>query len=224
MSRDSASAEAAVGLGRPVDVQTTDVVFSLEVPEPAQQRDVILNVSGLLWHPGPHVDAAAYRATVAAVYDALVRAGRTVTLLPHVLPSDNPDDDVPAVEEFAATHAPDAEIYRPTSLTDVRSVLAGASLVIGSRMHACLNALSVGTPALPLAYSRKFAPLLSDLGWPHVIDLRDGGDDVAERVVAVAERTDLDGEVAALLVRAQAGLTVAQEVLASRVGERVGTP
>src|SRR5699024_9500305 len=37
---------------------------------------------------------------------------------------------------------------------------------------ACLNALSVGTPAIPLAYSRKFAPLLDSVGWTTGFDLR----------------------------------------------------
>ena len=53
--------------------------------------------------------------------------------------------------------------------------------MIGSRMHACLNALSVGTPAIPLAYSRKFAPLLGDLGWAHVVDLRTQASDADVR-------------------------------------------
>ncbi|ASK65550.1 hypothetical protein CFK39_06540 [Brachybacterium avium] len=32
-----------------------------------------------------------------------------------------------------------------------RKTIAGARLLIGSRMHACLNALPVGTSAIPLA-------------------------------------------------------------------------
>jgi colanic acid/amylovoran biosynthesis protein len=47
-------------------------------------------------------------------------------------------------------------------------------------MHACLNALSVGVPALPWAYSRKFKPLLDGLGWTASLDLRTE-QDVAER-------------------------------------------
>ena len=191
MARDTQSAVAADLLGRPADLLTTDVVFALEVPESDATRDVVLNVSGLLWHANPHVDAATYRRTVADVYDAFTSAGRTVSLLAHVLPSDHPDNDVPAVQEFARTHAPDAEVLQPSSLTDVRRMVAGASLVVGSRMHACLNALSVGTPTVPLAYSRKFAPLLSDLGWVHVLDLRNGEADVAGQVTDIAGRPGL---------------------------------
>ncbi len=223
MARDSASADAAASLGRPVDLTTSDVVFGLEVPDAPRERDVVLNVSGLLWHPNPHVDSAAYRRTVTETYDALLEAGRQVTLLPHVLPADNSDDDVPAVEEFVATHATGAEVYRPESLDDVRRTLAGASLVVGSRMHACLNALSVGTPALPLAYSRKFAPLLGDLGWSHVIDLRERQEGVAADVVAIAARADdLRPEAADLAARARGRLAEAAQALASTFGHAVG--
>ena len=47
-------------------------------------------------------------------------------------------------------------------------------------MHACLNSLSVGTPAIPLAYSRKFAPLLADSGWTRCVDLRNSADPVGD--------------------------------------------
>lgn len=215
MARDSESAKASATLGRAVDVLTTDVVFALDVPEPIAGHDVVLNVSGLLWHPGPHVDSATYRACVGKVYDTLVAQGRTVSLLAHVLPSDNSDDDMPAVEEFARTHASDAEIIRPESLTHVRQLLAGANLVVGSRMHACLNAMSVGTPAIPLAYSRKFAPLMADLGWQHVIDLRTASDGAEMRVADLAARDDLAGQVSTLRERAVSTLGKATEALAA---------
>lgn len=213
LARDSVSAEAAAALGRPVDLLTTDVVFALDVPDPSGQHDVVLNVSGLLWQPGPHVDHAEYRRTIAAVYDRLVGAGRRVSLLAHVLDSDDPDNDVPAVQEFQATRAPDAEVIIPTSLDETRGVLAGARLAIGSRMHACLNALSVGTPAIPLAYSRKFAPLLDDLGWSHVIDLRTGAATAPDRIEALLSEPQLAGDVATVRQRADVSLTRAVELL-----------
>ncbi len=142
MGRDSISGEAAQRLGRPVDVVATDVVFALPDPGTGPRRDVVLNVSGLLWRSNPHVDAAAYRDTVRQVYDTLRRSGRSVTLLAHVLSTIyHGDDDVPAIEAFAAEHATEAEVLIPESLEEVRQAVAGAELVIGSRMHACLNAL-----------------------------------------------------------------------------------
>lgn len=217
MARDSASAAAADSLGRPVDVLTTDVVFALDVPEAVTRRDVVLNVSGLLWRDNPHVPAAAYRRAVREVYQALRAEGRTVSLLAHVLASSGPDNDLPAVEEFGHRHAPEAERLVPASLTDVRQALRGAALVIGSRMHACLNALSVGTPAVPLAYSRKFAPLLGDLGWPHVVDLRDEPDRAAHRVTEIAGRDDLTATTAELGERTAGLLRRATDALGERI-------
>lgn len=191
MARDSVSADEAARLGRPVDVLTTDVVFALPTPDVARTRDVVLNVSGLLWHDNPHVDAGAYRRTMADLHRSLVASGREVSLLAHVLASGTPDDDIPAVQELSRTVAPDAEILVPSSLTEVREMVASARLVVGSRMHACLNALSVGTPAVPLAYSRKFAPLLGDLGWTATVDLRTQSAPVGA-VARLAARDDLD--------------------------------
>ena len=100
MARDSVSADYAASVGRPVDLLTTDVVFALPTPVVAKKRDVLLNVSGLLWQESPHVDAAAYRAVVTDLYRALTAEGRSVGLLAHVLDSSNADNDVPALHEF----------------------------------------------------------------------------------------------------------------------------
>ena len=91
-------------------------------------------------------------------------------------------------------------------------MVASCRLVIGSRMHACLNALSVGTPAIPLAYSRKFEPLLADLGWRRTVDLRRN-----EHTVALAlrhsEAPELDREAAEVRQRAAPLLDRAHDAL-----------
>lgn len=212
MARDSASAAYAASLGRPVDVLTTDVVFALPAPKVEKTRDVVLNISGLLWQPSPHVDSAAYRRIVTELFAALTDAGRTVTLLAHVIESDNPDNDAPAIRAFAAECAPTAEIVVPKDLDDVRSAAASARVVVGSRMHACLNALSVGTPAVPLAYSRKFEPLMHDLGWNHLVDLRSDGDPVGNARALILD-ADLEADMQALTARADALLGPAVSAL-----------
>ena len=202
MARDSVSAAYAARLGHPVDVLSTDVVLALPRPDAGRTRDVVLNVSGRLWAPNPHVDHEGYRATVLAVARGLLAAGRRVTLLAHVLDSPVADNDVPAVHEVAALlDQPEVDVVVPTGLADVRLGTASAALVVGARMHACLNGRSPGPPAVPLAYSRKFDPLLADLGWPHTVDLRRATDPVGQ-VLALAEK-DLAGDVAAVLARAE---------------------
>lgn len=199
LSRDRASEAEATALGRPADLSATDVVFALPVPSERERRGVMVNVSGLLWSENRHVDAASYRRAVRSLIDELLERGLEVTLLAHVIDNPNADNDVPAVREVAAEYDGRVGTAIPTSLAEVREMVAGAQLVIGSRMHACLNAISTGTPAIPWAYSRKFAPLLEDIGWTHLVDLRAEGDPVA------ATRAILDANsLESLLAEAQA--------------------
>lgn len=213
MARDHISAEVAAELGRPVDVLTTDVVFALPVPEPARPRDVVVNVSGLLWESDDHGPKEAYRATIRTLLAGLRDAGREVTLLAHVLDTDRGDQDGPTVHALAEEFGMEPLI--PESLTQVRSVLRGSELVFGSRMHACLNSLSVGTPAVALAYSRKFAPLLSDVGWDHVVSL--GDQDAAERALQIVAAPGLDAAAAATRARADVLLDKAAVLLEDRL-------
>jgi colanic acid/amylovoran biosynthesis protein len=214
IARDPDSVAEADRLGGKA-LRSTDVVFALPVPAVAKSRDVVLNVSGLLWVPNDHVDANAYRGTITRLLQRLQADGRRVTLLAHVLDSPNPDNDVAAIREVAHA-APDAEVIVPTGVDEVREVVASAAVVVGSRMHACLNALSVGTPAVPLAYSRKFEPLFTDLGWSHTIDLRTGGD-TADRVMREIGGVGDRLATAAVVDRARSRLTHASAALASVV-------
>lgn len=219
MARDTTSAGHAARLGRPVDVLSTDVAFALPTAPRTGTRDVVLNVSGLLWQPGQHVEAESYRTAILDLHRRLLAEGRQVSLLAHVIDSDNPDNDVPAVRAVAAEVDPTAEIIVPTSLDDVRSAVASAEVVIASRMHACLNAISVGTPAIPLAYSRKFAPLFGDLGWDHTIDLRTDSA-IGDRALALTRDGSLADQVVAVRDRAQELVGVAVKHLADHVGPR----
>ncbi|MET0724724.1 MAG: polysaccharide pyruvyl transferase family protein [Leifsonia sp.] len=212
MARDTESARYAASIGRPADVTTTDVVFAIPAEETPKSRDVVLNVSGLLWNGNRHVDADSYRGVVTSLIDELLAAGREVTVLAHVLESTSPDNDVPAVREVAALFPGRIDTVIPESLGDVREAVASAEVVLGSRMHACLNALSLGTPAVPLAYSRKFAPLLSDLGWTATVDLRTDPDPLAAALDALAD-PELAAAAARTRERAQAALRSAEDAI-----------
>ena len=209
MARDPQSADASASMGREVDALTTDVVFCLDRPTVPRTRDVLLNVSGLLWNPGPHVDPQRYRRTITDLRTALEARGRRVGLLAHVVGRSGADSDTATVESLGEDGT---EVVVPTDLASVRDAVASAHLVIGSRMHACLNALSVGTPAVPLAYSRKFAPLLSHLGWDATVDLRSADDPVGD-VLRLLDSEDLDAGVARLHARADAALHLADVAL-----------
>ena len=78
----------------------TDLVFALPVPHANGERDVLLNVSGLLWNENPHHSYEDYRRTVRTLLRSLVDSGRDVTLLAHVLASPSPDSDVAVVQQL----------------------------------------------------------------------------------------------------------------------------
>lgn len=212
MARDSESARCSEQLGRPVDVVTTDVTFALPVPRVRRDRDVVLNVSGLLWHPNPHLDAARYRETVSEVYRSLVNRGRRVSVLAHVIGTEGNDADVSVAKQFIREVAPGAELVIPGSLDHVRDVLASSEVLVASRMHACLNALSVGTPAIALAYSRKFKPLFDGIGWGATVELRQPGA-AAAAVRLVEDAANLHPEAERVARRARASLDGAVEIL-----------
>ena len=109
-ARDPVSAAASAALGRPVDAVTSDSPSPSRRRRRPRRRDVILNVSGLLWQDNPHLDARAYHEAVKTIARMLLPDSRSVALLPHVLDSHDRDNDAPAVDalaaEFGATSRP----------------------------------------------------------------------------------------------------------------------
>lgn len=190
-ARDRASLEVARA-ARAEAAAATDVVFALPAPPRASQRDVIVNVSGLLWNGHGDVDPVKYRADIERLIVELDGAGRRVAVLAHVLDNATHDNDVLAVREVAQAF-PFVEVLIPQDLTEARAMIASARVLVGARMHACLNALSVGVPALAWAYSRKFEPLMRDIGWPHVIDVRSA--DLASESIAQLDEIAADARI-----------------------------
>jgi polysaccharide pyruvyl transferase WcaK-like protein len=220
IARDTESAEYCRSMLRCEPTLSTDVVFAMARPEVASTRGVVVNVSGLLWSPNPHVDHLKYRRATIDFVDRLLVAGTPVSLLAHVVAEGIGDADNYAVAEAAAAVGGDIEQLTPRDVVEARELIASARLVVGARMHACLNSLSLGVPALPWAYSRKFAPLARDLAWPHVIDLRTESD-VVERSWRIAEEL-LDGgseqQLAIVRARADERLDIAADSIRSLHG------
>ena len=185
-ARDKLSAECASALGREVDAVVSDVVFLLDAPEQFYPCDVVFNVSGLLWNPNTHVNYLDYRESAFEFCREMVIRGRSVKVLPHVVRGIAGDDDLSAAHSLIERlGAESVQLALPGGLHEARSYLGGANVVVAARMHACLNALSLGVPAIPWAYSRKFAPLLQETGWDEIVDLRSDTDAVARTVELV---------------------------------------
>ncbi|MHC8608823.1 polysaccharide pyruvyl transferase family protein [Paenarthrobacter ureafaciens] len=212
IARDSKSAQYSTTIGAPVSLTATDVVFALDRPEIEDRNGVVVNVSGLLWDSSNHGDHSAYQNHVRRLVDGLLEGGREVTFVAHVLDSPSQDNDSRIIPNLEAIYGSDASYVIPRDLTHARHLLGSSEAVVGSRMHACLNALSVGTQAVAWAYSRKFAPLLGDLGWDQVVDLG-SVTDPAEMTLEFLANENASSQIAELNSRAEHKLAAVVDAL-----------
>lgn len=149
---------------------TTDVAFAVDSGCSAIDDDngpVGINVSGLLYDGefGGDVVATAYRRLIGELIEDLRASGREVRLVPHVIAS-GADGDVGVSHRIANQMG--LQVLGHTSPVTAKRQIAELSGFIGSRMHAVIAAVSVGVPAVAIAYSVKFEPLLKALGYEAV--------------------------------------------------------
>lgn len=185
-----------------------DVAFALEAVQPedpaiepplAPGRQRILvgwNVSGLVYNGGFTRDnmfglKLDYRAFVESLTGALLDIPSVELLLvPHTFAAPGRvESDNEACRLLAravpAEHA--NRVHLVTAEYDqyrIKGVIGMCEFFIGSRMHACIAALSQGIPTVGVAYSRKFLGVFSSVGagdW--VVDGREVGEEEAVRRV-----------------------------------------
>ena len=163
-----------------------DVGFVLEPARPgpdefawlarARGRGVLvgLNVSGLLLMGGYNRSNLFglkddYRDLVVKLARYLVgQADANVLLVPHVFGA-HPESDTSACARLLAELGPEfpGRIHAvPGELNhhEIKYVIGQCDFFIGSRMHACIAALSQCVPAACLAYSRKFIGVMESIG------------------------------------------------------------
>jgi polysaccharide pyruvyl transferase WcaK-like protein len=165
---------------------TTDVAFALPYALPADkgQRDLTgrvrvgLNVSALLYRrdiaPGDRIAMTVnYPKLIDEVIVRLLNNPRVeLHLVPHVLAIGMEHEDDYAVAEALKAKYPAMVLpSRFAGPSAAKSYVADLDLLIGSRMHATVAALSSNTAVLPFGYSRKFSGLFGSLGYPMVGDL-----------------------------------------------------
>jgi polysaccharide pyruvyl transferase WcaK-like protein len=183
------------------------VLAGLPDPFPPGQLVVGLNASGLLargGYTGRNMFGLRenYNQLVARLIERLVeRHHALVLLVPHTFGPPGSEADAPVCrqlyEEFAcrfpgrvgwlaAEHAHD----------EIRHVIGRCDFFVGSRMHACIAALSQGVPTVAIAYSDKFRQALAPLDdGVTILDARSLGlGDILEGVAkALAERSHARG-------------------------------
>jgi colanic acid/amylovoran biosynthesis protein len=145
-----------------------------------------LNVSGLLYIGGYTQRnmfglKADYRRVIHDLIDYFVRKHNArVMLVPHVLGErENIESDLTACREIYSTTAGELRAHLHLLEEDydhqeLKALIGSCDFFLGSRMHACIAALSQSVPAMGLAYSRKFMGVFASIGMEDaVIDLRE---------------------------------------------------
>ncbi|MGH7996964.1 MAG: polysaccharide pyruvyl transferase family protein [Opitutaceae bacterium] len=190
LSRDRTGLETTVRLGAaPERVRLCpDVAFALDpvppavarfeppLPEAGRSRIVGVNVNALMYNGSPAQNRRFgmkldYRDYLRKLLATLLDDPETrVLLIPHTFaPPDTIESD-PVACRWARDELDEIRRDRAHLLTtshdqhEVKSIIGRCNLFVGSRMHACIAALSQGIPTVGVAYSAKFHGVFETVG------------------------------------------------------------
>jgi colanic acid/amylovoran biosynthesis protein len=235
LARDETSARLVRELtaGRRAVRVTPDVAFVLDsiqppglqlhnAPHPSQPPLLVgINVNGLMFNGGYTRNnmfglTLDYRGFLSDLLARLLaRPNVDVVLVPHTFAAPGRvESDNEACELLAAT-IPAHSKHRVHVVTEaydqsqIKGAIGMCDFFIGSRMHACIAALSQGIPTVGIAYSRKFEGVFASVGaegW--VVDGRNtSAAQAAERVIELLDqRHQLKSALRAQVTSAQSQL------------------
>ena len=234
IARDSDSYATAVALsGSSANIRLSpDVAFALKPddsylpilkPPLAAENEssfrIGININGLMFYSPPEkfeLKLNYESFLVQLVIRILSEESCTVQLIPHTFaPPGSVQSDPNASRHLYSLIPPHfrARLQLLEGAPDqhaVKKAIGNCDLFIGSRMHACIAALSQGIPCVGVAYSKKFAGVFESVGvkqW--IIDARETtADDAVERVMNLFhQRQDARGVLLRSTTEAQNLLT-----------------
>jgi colanic acid/amylovoran biosynthesis protein len=195
-----------------------DIAFVLDTCSPAcldtgidltkHNRDTViagLNISGLLYNGGYTRDnmfglKTDYRHLVDRIIELLLKNEKVLVLLvPHVFPSasykvESDPDACSEVYQRMIQKYPDRIFLTKGrySHKEIKYVIGLCDFFIGSRMHACIAAMSQFIPTIGLAYSDKFAGVFESIGLAdYVADVRISNErELTEKIRTAFEQRD----------------------------------
>ncbi len=190
-----------VGFGIESQRPAQIVSDGLQVPETRDGNLIGVNVSGLLFRSSglgknEFQMKTDYADLVRACVEAMLsRAETKVLLVPHVYGAgaDSESDEIACqavYEEFKERYANRLGILRGTyGPNEVRYVIGRCGFFVGSRMHACIAAVSQCIPAVSIAYSDKFLGVMRTVGVAELV--ADPRKCSQEEILGVVERSFL---------------------------------
>jgi polysaccharide pyruvyl transferase WcaK-like protein len=193
-ARDHSSLEYVCGLLNSPNVSgkvrfVPDVAFVLDSQEPedidvgslddVRTEDSVvvgLNISGLVFNGGYTQEnmfglKINYREFIYSIIDLFMKDDRVLVLLvPHVFaPSgsveSDPDACLEVYEQLREKYARRIFLARGRhNHNGIKHIIGLCDFFAGSRMHACIAALSQSIPAVGIAYSKKFQGVFESIG------------------------------------------------------------
>jgi colanic acid/amylovoran biosynthesis protein len=134
------------------------------------------------------------------------------------------DRDAPFVERLGDALGPDPRVVTERDPLLLKGILGSAAIVVSSRYHALVSAMSQGVPVVATGWSHKYESLLDDFGTPgQLVDvLADPGELRARLAVGVEgpART----EMGATLQRRAAQLVAEVATMWGEIRGRLGLP
>lgn len=174
---------------------TPDVAFILDSRKPDNFDDALLlkakgvnntliglNISGLLFNGGYTKDnmfglKADYRELIQKIIDFFMKEEKNIIILvPHVFPlrglevESDPDACKKAYELTKDKYKERILLANGTyNHNEIKYIIGFCDFFIGSRMHACIAAMSQYIPTVGLAYSKKFQGVFGSIGFADCI-------------------------------------------------------
>jgi polysaccharide pyruvyl transferase WcaK-like protein len=192
IARDRASLDAIKELApKARRLLSVDVAFALPYEDNSALRGgeklrVGVNVSGLLFN---EAQSGSNRFGLEANYAELMRRwiaelasrpGVEVHLLTHVVEPDGQwEDDGRVADALAAEFPSVVRVPDFAGPCEAKSYISGLDFLVAGRMHACIAAVSSGTPVAPVAYSRKFSGLFAMLDYDWLVPVTGLGTEAA---------------------------------------------
>jgi len=141
-----------------------------------------INISGLLYNDKRRFEILKkefdYKLVLKEIINSFLSNGNTkIVLIPHVysFKNDLPNfyDDLRAIKDFKSGLPEEIKekvilIENDLDCKELKKIISSMDFFIGSRMHACIGALSTNVPSALISYSYKFKGVLKKLG---VMDL-----------------------------------------------------
>lgn len=185
-AREQASLEHLLGSGGRTDHIRTAPDFTCLLPgqlppgfEPVEDLALVVPSSKLLTHTSDDVRDA-YVPFLARAVERLRADGLDVRALLHG------HSDATTVEALQARLRVPVPVVDHRNPVHLKGVIGTARVVVGSRFHALVSALSQGVPALGIGWSHKYRMLFDDYGTgEHVVPPTIDDDELAHHLAAL---------------------------------------